>query len=100
MTATFPWCEPSEKSFSSDLLPTIISYSTKLHLESSQISTMELLRENSLRPKDVNYFSKKFRRRCSTGFQMHLRLERCCKCGVCVDCNYMEFIAASWYIWM
>ena len=33
MTARFLGVTPVKKSFSSDLLPTIISYSTKLHLD-------------------------------------------------------------------
>ena len=27
---------------------------------------------------------------------MHLRLERCCKCEVEVNCKCMEFVAAGW----
>ena len=54
-----PLCNPSDKSFSSDFLRTMMNYWTESHLESCQTSTMELFYENSQRLKDVDYFRKK-----------------------------------------
>ena len=54
-----PCVTPVMGSFFSDLLETIISYWTDLHLEPCQTSTVELISENSLWPNGVNYFRKK-----------------------------------------
>ena len=54
-----PCVTPVMVIFFSDLLETIISYWTDLHLEPCQTSTVELISENSLWPNGVNYFRKK-----------------------------------------
>ena len=59
VSSRFPCTIQVLESFSSSLLRAIISYWTKLHLESCQTSTMELFRENSQQTKDVDYFYKK-----------------------------------------
>ena len=65
--------------------PRGISYWAVSHLESCQAYTMELLCENSQRPQQVDYISKK-------GSITHVWLDskctpdwRCCKCGVKVN---------------
>ena len=95
VSPTFPCVIMLMESFSSARWATI-SYWIKWHLKSCQTSTMELFSKNSQRPKNVDYFCKMLYRGCSTWFQIHLRLERCCKYGVSVDCKCMEFIAAGW----
>ena len=52
----FPCVTTVMESFSFDLLQTIISCWTESHLESCQISTMELFCKNSLRPKHNVYW--------------------------------------------
>ena len=59
MSSRFLCVTPVMESFSSNLLRAIISYWTESNLESYQISTMELFRKNSQRPKYVDYSSKK-----------------------------------------
>ena len=61
----------------------------------SNIHDGSLLR-NSQRLKTSTISAKKLQHRCSAGFQMLLRLKRYCKCGVQIDCNFMELAAAGW----
>ena len=39
--------------------------------------------------------AKRLHRRGSTGFQMRLRLERCCKYELQLNCKCVEFVAAG-----
>ena len=76
--------------------PRGISYWAVSHLESCQASTMELLRENSQRPQQGDYISKKGpiidvwpHSKCTLDC-------RCCKCGVKVTWKCMEFATTVW----
>ena len=65
--------------------PSGISYWAELHLESCQTSTMELHRENSRRPQQVDYICKKGP---TTDVWLDFKCTpswRCCKCGVQVE---------------
>ena len=66
---------PVMESFSSDLLRAIISYWTRSHLESVRHPRWNSSAKiaNGLKMSTIS--AKKLHRRCSTGFQMHLRLK-------------------------
>ena len=66
-SSRFPCVTSVLESFSSDIFWAITSYRAESHLESCQISTMELSCENNPRLEQVDYFCKKLHRRCSTG---------------------------------
>ena len=76
--------------------PREISYWAVSHLESCKASAMELLRENSQRPQQVDYISKK-------GPITDVWLDSKCapdcgcgKCGVRVNWKCMEIATAVW----
>ena len=93
-----PLCRPSDEKL---LLRPCVSYNKLLDRAAIRIllniddGCLLFVKVNNC-SKTSTVSAKKLHCRCSTGFQMRLRLEKCCKCEVQVNYKCTNFVATYW----